>query len=108
MFYQVQQVRVDRRNRRLYLLIHFWRTRAAFELGRPPVLINDFILGLSKERIREEIRDIILGYWRRWRDILPPGTGHSHVDATIPVDPVDPDLTEFSVLEGTTREVAAE
>ena len=71
MFYQVQQVRVDRRNRRLYLLIHFWRTRAAFELGRPPVLINDFILGLSKERIREEIRDIILGYWRRWRDILP-------------------------------------
>src|SRR3990170_1035618 len=100
MFYQVQQVRVDRRNRRLYLLIHFWRTRAAFELGRPPFLINDFILGISKETIRSEIRDIIISYWRRWRDVLLAGTDHS--DATVPLDPADPDLAEFSALEGTT------
>lgn len=82
MFYKVVEVSRERQTGLLYVLVHFWRTRHAFDLGREPYLINDFRMQLppDPDDARSRVRGNIRAYWKRARRVGRSGD-HSLSDA---------------------------
>jgi hypothetical protein len=91
MFYKIVEIATAERVCETYVLVHFWETEQDVTRGNPPVLINDFIMGLrpTATRLKEgleatngvevrpedletverdvpgEMRENILAYWQR-------------------------------------------
>jgi len=61
---KIVELQRERDTRCLYLLVYFWRYKSDYDLGRAPILINDFLMHLSPGpgvglAIRENIRNYV-------------------------------------------------
>ena len=68
MFYRVVELSTHAESGAPYLLVHFWKTKAAAVQGKPPYLINDFILGhitADREGLEVEVKGMLRDYWER-------------------------------------------
>jgi len=84
MFYKVIEVSNHTDSGFLYLKVAFWSNRGDFILGRPSVVLDDFILGHLQQIGRRIITDA-LGRWKRKSD------GQFIDPTTLPIN----DLTEW-------------
>jgi len=64
MYYRIVEAKTVEETGALYLLVHFWKKKA--DADKPPVLINDFFLGLDpNEPVEPQIDKSITRYWDR-------------------------------------------
>lgn len=49
MFYKIVDIKTIEETEQLYVLVHFWDAPANFQLGEPPILINDFFMSVFPE-----------------------------------------------------------
>ena len=52
MLYKVIEISTDKVSKHTYVLVHFWRDKAAFDAGKPPDHINDFLMQLRPTGVR--------------------------------------------------------
>lgn len=66
MLYRIKEITREQSSGETYFLVDFWRSRAAFQAGRPPYLTNDFVMRIRPSpELRAIIRDNIRAYWQR-------------------------------------------
>jgi hypothetical protein len=75
MFYKIVEIATAKKARETYVLVHFWEKAQDMARGKPPVLINDFVMALRPTVLTEageterdvpgELRANILAYWQR-------------------------------------------
>ncbi len=106
MLYKIVEVSTDKASRHTYVLAHFWRRRADYQTGKPPVRSNDFLMQLRPTGTRlidpdnpgegletydrdlpAEMKANIEAYWERAEAKSYPA---SHSDTRIQRDNSDP------------------
>ena len=81
MLYKIIEVSTAKPARETYVLVHFWLDKKAYDDGKPPYLINDFIMALRpmgaeapdeisppqpvERDVVKELRANIRAYWKR-------------------------------------------
>ncbi|KKN82263.1 hypothetical protein LCGC14_0310760 [marine sediment metagenome] len=50
--YKIREISTVKDSRLTYVLVDFWTGRANFERGKPPILINDFLMQLHTTSVR--------------------------------------------------------
>lgn len=74
MFYKIVEVSTSKASGHTYVLVHFWRDKAAFDAEKPPDRINDFLMQLRS--IGQRVVTNAEGWPKRKADgkFVDPGT----------------------------------
>lgn len=52
MFYKIAEIGTHQKSDRTYLLVEFWHSKADYDAGQPPYLVNDFLMSLRQNHSR--------------------------------------------------------